>query len=198
MAEYELVLNGNGPMGDMLSVLHYTVTAGDDPPDWDAVGTVIRGHLVDHLQGQLATTVSYTGITVREDVPGAVGQFFPFGAGDVVGNNADSDLFSQGAVLVRKLSGNLVNPTNGRVYQGGITMSALEPSGTWNGGMLAAVEAFWEDVRIMSVAGPSTIQMVIKSRNPTAPNTVAYNPVQTVSARPNPVTQRRRRIGTGS
>lgn len=198
MAQYEVVFNANGPMGDMLNVVHYDVLDGDDPPDWDAFATVLRGHLVDHLQDQLATSITYTGITVREDVPGGVGQEYPFLAGDVVGTNADSDLAGQLAVLVQKLANNLVNPQKGRAYQGGITASALQADGRWNQGMADAVEAFWEDVRIMSLAGPSTLQMVIKRTNPETPNSVPYNPVAQINVVRNPATQRRRRLGVGS
>jgi hypothetical protein len=198
MSQYEVVLNGFGPFGDMLTVLHYDVTSGDDPPDWDLVATAIRVHMVDKLIGNIVSTCGYTGITVREDVPGSVGQEYPFAAGTLNGSSASDDLAPQMAVLCRKLSGNLVNPTQGRIYQGGVGADGLTTGGIWVSSVTQDVEDFYELIRIINVAGPSSLRMVIKASKPSNPNTVAYNPVASVDGRPNPVTQRRRRIGSGS
>lgn len=197
MAFWELVIEGRQGANDMLNVIHYE-SSGVEPPDFAAAATVIRGHLADHLQGQASGRVTWEGITVREDIPGGVGVFIPFPGGILTGNNPDPDHADLLTVLVRKITGSLVKPTLGWAQQGGMTAGALEPDGTWNAGVRAAVEAFWEDIRILNITGPTTLQMVIKARNPSAPNTQPYTVVNAVEANLRPRSLRSRIELSGS
>lgn len=198
MAQYEIVLRATAPFGEMLSVLHYDIVSGPDPADWQEVSDEFRGQLSAFIAGNTINTVTYTGIDVREDVPGAVGINVPFSAGNLVGSSTDNDLAPQMAVLVRKLTDNLVNPAVGRIYHGGLSAAFLAAGGTWGAALLSDVGDFWEAMRIITIPSGTELQMVIKASDPTKPNTVPYNTVASVSARSNPVTQRRRRIGAGS
>jgi hypothetical protein len=198
MAVYEVVLNGEGPMGDMLTVLHYEVTSGPDPANWQQFSNGFYANLVPDVVAVLPPTVKYTGITVREDTPGSVGIEYPFAAGDAVGTAASGELIPQAAVLVRKLTNGIVRPAYGRIYQGGIDIAYAQANGTWGTTLLGILETFWEAMREFGTIDGSDLRMVIKASNPSAPNTAAYTVVSSVDARPNPVTQRRRRIGSGS
>lgn len=197
MANWEIVIEGRQGSADMLNVLHYQ-SSGVEPPDFAAAATVIKGHLGDHLTTYAVPAVTWVGITVREDIPGSVGTFIPFPTGTLVGTNADADAVAQVAVFVRKRSQGLIRPTLGWAFQGGITVHGTNASFNWDTAILDAVEAYWEDIRIMTIAGPTTLTMVIKARNPTAPNTQAYSPVNAVEAAVSPRVLKGRRIGAGS
>ena len=197
MANWEIVIEGRQGTNDMLNVLHYQ-SSGVEPPDFGATATVIRGHLEDHLQPHCGSRVTWVGITVREDIPGGVGTFYPFGAGTLTGNNATPDQADILTGLVRKVTNSLVKPTLGWAQQGGLTAGALEPTGVWNATITAAVEDFWEDIRVLNITGPTTLQMVVKARNPTAPNTQAYTPVASVSLAGTPRALRSRFPSSGS
>jgi len=197
MANWELVLEGRQEDKDMLTVLHYQ-SSGVEPPDFSSAATVIRGHLVDHMQALVGARVSWVGITVREDIPGGVGVFIPFGGGTVVGNTATPEQADVLTMIVRKITGSLVKPTLGWILQGGITTDALESNGSWDDTVRDEVEAFWEDVRVLNIAGPSTLTMVIKARNPSAPNTQAYTVVNSFSTGTRPRSLRTRLQEVGS
>lgn len=194
---YEVVLNGVLNAQQVLTVLHYDVDGGD-PINFQAMADAIRVHLVDNLQAWLVPTMSYTGITIREDIPGTVGVTYAFTLGTLTGSDANVDSFNQLAMLVRKNCNSTVRPNRGRVFQGGLTSEGTDGNGLWQTDMRNAVNAFWSDMISISFAGPATAQMVVKASNPTAPNTVPYNPVTTVGTISNPTTQRRRRISVGS
>lgn len=181
MANWEIVIEGRQGTNDMLTVLHYA-SSGVEPPSWADAATVIRGHLADHMAPICAARVTWVGITVREDIPGGVGVFFPFAAGTLVGLNSESDQADILTMLVRKVTGSLVKPTQGWVLQGGVTAHALTGNGTWEPTIMDEVEAYLEDIRVLNIAGPSTLTMQIKARNPTAPNTQAYTTVSAVAA----------------
>jgi len=154
--------------------------------------------MVDNLQGALMTSVAYDGITIREDIPGSVGVTYPFTLGTLTGTNGSSSLIPQSALLLRKYADTAVRPNQGRIYQGGLPANAVNSSGRFSGPTVTDVQLFWQDQRIVNLVGGSSLQMVIKSSNPTAPNTVAYNPVSRIVAAAIPVTQRRRKEGQGS
>jgi hypothetical protein len=99
---------------------------------------------------------------------------------------------------VKKLSGGVVRPTYGWFMQGGITLDATETGNSWAALIRADVAAYAEDIRVLSIAGPSTLQMVIKASNPGAPNTQPYTPVNTMATRADPRTQRSRLAASGS
>lgn len=197
MANWEIVLEGRQGVNDMLNVFHYQ-SSGVEPPDFAAAATVIRGHLADHIQNLCSAHVTWLGITVREDVPGGVGVFYPFAAGTLVGDNSDGDQVNQVAVLVNKLSNGLVRPTKGWFFQGGISVRNTTAFSGWEAAALAAVEAYAEDIRVLNIAGPTTLTMVIKARNPSAPNTQAYSVVNLMDAQIIPTTLRNRKSGLGS
>lgn len=197
MAIYEVVLEGRFSDQDMLTVLHYDIT-GDENPNWQAMADAIRFTLNDFLTPFLVTAVDYVGITVREDVEGSVGLFVPFTLGTLTGSDSDDGIISQAAVLVRKLANTLTRPTQGRIYQGGISSQYLNSAGLWTAVATTPIESFWSDMVQLDFGPGSLAQMVIKASNPTAPNTVPYNPVETIATRSIPVVQRRRKFNQGS
>lgn len=197
MAVFEIVLEGRQLGQDMLTVLHYDFGGGGDP-DWQNVADLIRSDMVDNLRTLLTPQTLYEGITVREDTPGAVGVTYFFGSGDLVGTGAGSDNLNQAAALVRKLTNSTVRPTQGRVYQGGMSVGATEADGRWATIVRTNLAAFWTDMILLIPADSPNGQMVIKSSKPTKPNTQPYTPVSSVQVEPVPVTQRRRRLGIGS
>ena len=181
----------------MLNVLHYQ-SSGVEPPDFGDAAVVIRGHLIDHMQSLCGTRVSWVGITVREDIPGGVGTFYPFLAGTVGGTAVNEEQADMLTMLVRKITGSLVKPTLGWIQQGGITADALEANSTWDESVRDEVEAFWEDVREINISGPSTLNMVVKARNPEAPNTQPYTVVNSISTGSAPRALNSRFTGRGS
>lgn len=197
MANWEVVIEGRQGNKDMLNVFHYQ-SSGVEPPDFDAAATVIRGHLSDHLAPICGSRVTWEGITVREDVAGGVGTFYPFSAGTLTGTQANPDQIDVVAMLVRKVTGSLVKPTQGWFMQGGITVQGVGNDNAWGSTVLTAVEDYAEDIRILNISGPTTLTMVIKARNPSAPNTQAYTAVNAFTAASQPKTQRTRFAGQGS
>ena len=191
MANWEIVVEGRQGANDMLTVLHYQ-SSGVEPPDFSAAATVFAGHITDHLVPICGPRVTWLGLTVREDIVGGVGVFVPFGGGMLTGVNADGDHADVVTMLVRKQSGGLIRPTHGWFQQGGISMNATQADGSWVASVMDEVEAYAEDIRVLNIAGPSTLTMVIKARNPTAPNTQAYSVVNSFTAHNRPRTQRSR------
>ena len=197
MTVYEVVLNGVSPSGACLTVLHYDYGTQDEP-DWTAVADLIRSDMNANLTAVLAPSCKYTGITVREDSPGEVGQTYDFTSGDLAGAAADNQYLAAAACVVRKIAANLQRPNKGRVYQGMISSEGTTSGGLWTTTVRDALDDFWEDMIVVAPVDEPVGTMVIKAGNPSAPNTVAYNTVGSVSAQANPATQRRRRQGTGS
>lgn len=197
MTVYQVVLNGLQLNQKMLTVLYYDA-AGEAGFDWSALADAIRIEMVLNLQDQLTAQTSYSGITYREDILGSVGVTVPFTSGDLVGTGAGEDNMTQGACIVRKLTGSQVRPSKGRVYQGGLSMGALNEFGLWPTSVQTALTDFWNEVVSFSFSGPVTFDMVLKASNPSAPNTQAYTNVTEMKAIGNPATQHRRRIGVGS
>lgn len=197
MAFYEVVIEGRQGGNDMLNVLHYE-SSGVEPPDFDLAATVIRGHLEDHMQSLCGARVTWLGITVRQDIPGGVGTFYPFGAGVLTGNATNQEQADILTMLVRKVTGSLIKPTLGWAQQGGITTDALEANSVWDTTVQDEVKAYWEDIRVINITGPSTLTMVIKARNPEAPNTQPYTPVNSISIGGSPRALSSRFITKGS
>jgi hypothetical protein len=169
-----------------------------EPPDFEAAATVLKGHLSDHIAGLCGAHVTWVGITAREDIVGGVGTFIPFPTGTLAGSVAATDQINQVAMQVNKLSGGLINPTKGWFFQGGLNAGLATAGSVWEAGAVTAVEAFAEDIRVLNIVGPTTLTMVIKARNPTAPNTQAYSVVNTLDAVTIPKVLRGRRAGSGS
>lgn len=197
MTVWEIVVEGRQGEDDMLNVFHYEVL-GAVEPDFTLVAADFRGHLQDHIAPLANPTTSWVGITVREDAPGAVGTFVAFPGGILVGTQPAGDQMNVSAALIKKFSGGLIRPTQGWWFQGGITVGGLSPTGTWEAGPSAALAAYAEAIREISIAGPATLSMVIKARNPTAPNTQPYSTVATVAVAGRPRTLRSRFTGRGS
>lgn len=197
MAFWEVVIEGRQGSNDMLNVFHYQ-SSGVEPPDWDAAATVIRGHLEDHLAPIAGSRVTWEGITVREDIPGGVGVFYPFGAGTLTGTQATPDQIDVVTMLIRKHTGGLIKPTIGWFQQGGITVQGVGNDNQWGSTVTTAVLDYADDIKVLNIVGPSTLTMVIKARNPTAPNTQPYSVVNSFSNAAAPRTQRSRLQGQGS
>jgi hypothetical protein len=181
----------------MLNVLHYQDNASG-AVDWAAVNAALRGHIIDHLQTLCGGEVTWNGITYREDIPGSIGITLDFAAGVVTGTNATGDQMRQAAMLVRKRTNTTTRPNQGWAFQGGVTVAALSAASRWEVAFTTAVQDFWEDIRLINTGVGDVLSMVIKARNPTAPNTVAYNSVASVTAVNVPRTVRSRREGIGT
>jgi hypothetical protein len=177
--------------------LHYQGAALDSAAK-QLLCNLIGGDIATHIDGLLCSSVRYTGITVREDIPGGIGSTFSFATGDVVGTAPTGENFPQGCALIRKYADNGSRPNLGWVYQGGLSMEYLSSAGGWSATMQTALLNLWNDMLVQDVSGVGALTMVIKSRTPTRPNTVAYNPVSRIQVASIPVTQRRRKPGVGS
>lgn len=197
MAFYEVVLVGQQNADEMLTVLHYEIT-GNQPNEWQSFANAISLLMIGSLDGALATTVRYTGIRVREDIPGGVGFELGFTGGDVVGGSAGPDLVFTNCMIIRKQASGLVRPTQGRVYQGGLPATFVGSTGFWDTTFAQTVEDFWTSMINITFGAAGVAQMVIKARNPSAPNTQPYSEVESMVRLLNPGTQRRRRIGVGN
>lgn len=197
MPNFEVVLNGSLNEQDMLSVLHYEGSQ-PNPTQWQAIADYIRGLMVTDLQPVLVSECEYSGITVREDVLGAVGVEYVFTSGLLVGSSVNTDVANQMCVNVKKLTSSGSRPARGRVFQGGISTVSLTGTSTWDTALLGSLDNFWTAMITLADAAFPTLSMVIKASNPIAPNTVPYNPVTSIAVGGIPVTQRRRKQGVGS
>lgn len=192
MAYYEVVLNGLISDQPMLSVLHYEIVGVPDFQQFaDAIALLMIPDLTDHVVPE----ASWDGITVREDVPGAVGVTFNFTGGPVAGTNVDNEFYGLIAVNMRKFAQNGSKPAQGRIFQGGIPASATTSGGNIGGPYLINLNAFWAQMISIDFAG-LTADMVIKATNPGAPNTVPYNPVDVIQGAGRPAKQSRRNFNT--
>jgi hypothetical protein len=181
MANWELVIEGRQGTKDNLNVLHYQ-DFGGGPPDWTFAANAIRGHLSDHIITFCGSLVTWVGITVREDVPGSVGVLVPFTAGVLTGTNATPSQMMSASLLVRKIGSGLVRPVRGWAFQSGLVVDGLDAASRWEAPVIAATLDYWEDIRLMADGLTTDLRMVIKARNPSAPNTQAYTPVAAFSA----------------
>ena len=198
MAVYEVVLEGRQDGEDMLNVFHYRVPDGQTP-DWQAGADELRAHIANYLADLSNPNVTYEGITVRLDEPGQVGTTYAFTLGDVVGLDASGDGLRQAAFLIQKRSQGGVRPTLGWFFVGGITVHGLTAAGNWDPAITAVMNNYAEDIRILGAVAQTDVIMVIKARNPTAPNTQAYSDVDLMFAKGGtPRTVRSRMIGNGS
>lgn len=197
MAVYEVVLLGKQGINDMLNVFHYEVADGVTP-DWQAGADEIRSHLAVRLVPNCGSDVKWSGIKTRLDSPGQVAVEFPFTSGVLAGDNATPSQIRQVAMLVQKLSTGGIRPVLGWFFQGGIVVEAADAGGKWETTQLNAVQAYAEDIMILGAVAPLGAAMVIKARNPTAPNTQPYSVVDVVVAKDTPRTVRSRATGRGS
>lgn len=197
MPAYEVVIEGRQDGDDLLNVLHYMVPDGQQP-DWQAGADEIRAHLSNYLELRSNPNVRYLGITVRLDEPGQVGVFYAFTGGPVIGAADADDAVRQVAMLVRKRNLDGTRPALGWFFVGGITVGATNADGSWDSPTVTDVQNYADDIRILGAVTQTDTQMVIKARNPTAPNTVPYATVDVVEAAPTqPRTVRSRAKGVG-
>lgn len=193
MTIYECVLTGNLDAQPMLHVLHYDITGSTNLQEWvDAFQAELSAHVMDHL----VNSAAYSGITIREDVPGAVGVFYPFTAGTIAGTATGTNYWANVAALVRKFSDNVVRPNQGRLFQSGIPPSATDNDGKLGGSYVVALRDAWSELITVPFDSTGNSQMVIKASNPSAPNTVPYNEVNSIGVAGRLSTQRRRNFGT--
>lgn len=192
MTVYEIVFEGLLDANPMLSVLHYDVTGSTT---FQALANEIALIMIPDLQDLLVPSASYTGITVREDSPGSVGTFYGFTGGAVVGLNASIGFWGTTAVQVRKLTSSGSRPAQGRVFQGGMPAASVDGDGRVNLALRSALTTVWEQFRSITFDTSGLASMVIKASNPTAPNTVAHNPVTSISVSSKPAKQSRRNVG---
>jgi hypothetical protein len=197
MAFYEVVIEGRQGIDDMLNVIHYE-TSGTDPVDWTDVADQIRALINGNIVVFCGSWITWVGITVREDIVGGVGTFYPFTLGTLAGSNATPSQIAEIAMLVRKESNSLVRPTKGWAMQGGLVSEGADGLGVWEAAVRAAVDALWTAMLDFTTGGGSVLGMVIKARNPTAPNTQPYTAVNSITTAAVPRSLKGRRQGTGS
>ena len=196
MAMYEVVLRYSSPSGAMLNVLHYNIT-GTAPLDFQSLTDTIGVIFTTQLAPSVCGTISYLGTTIREDTPGSVSADFDDVNGPRPGAAPTSHYAGPLAMLVRKRSGNLVRPAQGWAFQGGLTSESLGSDGKWTTPIADDVRDFWEDLLEVNFDGSGNAEMQIKATNPTAPNTVAYNPATLIAISRIPTTMKSRKEGTG-
>lgn len=193
MAVYEVVFRGQVTTEPMVSVLHYDIVGSTN---FQALADRISVLMIPALRDLLSPSASYAGITTREDIPGGVGVAHNFTAGPVVGTNAQTDVWGLVAVNVRKQTAGGVRPAQGRIYQGGIPATAITAAGDIDVGYRLDLLAAWSLLRVIDFDTTGVASMVIKASNPTAPNTVPYNPVTAFSVLGRPTKQSRRNWST--
>jgi len=197
MPTFEVVLEGRQGLEDMLTVLHYETTTGL-VLDWAEIAEALGDEIQLKLLSALVPNASYLGITYRLDELGEVGIFEAFPGAPLLGTNGSGDTITQTAVNVSKVAAGGSRPSGGRIYQGGIAVEFAGPTGQWSIPLLDQMDSFWGDVRTLDQDTVEVLRMVIKASNPSAPNTVPYNPVTAIATKSNPVTLTRRKRGTGS
>ena len=197
MAVYEVVIEGRQGVDDMLTILHYQVQDGLTL-DWQAGADEIRSHLANYIAPLCTPTITWVGIRVREDIAGSVGTLYTFTLGTLDGSNVEGDLVRQASVLAQKRSDGPVRPVLGWFFQGGITAHGTTGAGRWEPSISTDVLNYAEDIRVLGGVATQDVTMVIKARNPTAPNTQPYTVVDrfTVSGIPRTVKSRREAVGS--
>ena len=196
MAVWEVVIDWliDGTVAQ--NVLHYQ---DEDPVsiDWVEFADELRAQMIIDIQDTLVPSITYEGITVRLDEVGSVGSTFTPTLGGLLGTSVNDQYSRVLAMLVRKNADSTVRPNRGRIYVPGVTVEHLDGAGEWDAGSRNAHNDFWANILEITLVEGGDMSMVIKASNPTAPNTVDYNPVSSVGAQRIPATQRRRRIGVG-
>ena len=196
MPFYEVILNFDQDGEVAQNVLHYDVTAVT-ALDLQGYADQIRVDFISTILTQVVPSLSFDSITFREDLPGSVGTTVPFTLGAVVGTAPEDKYAGQLALIVRKLTNSLIRPNVGRVYLAGVSGNNLGSLGRWATATSTAGGDFITAIIGVESGAGGVMDMVIKASNPSAPNTVAYNPVLAAQGLGVPGTQRRRRQGVG-
>lgn len=158
----------------------------------------LRGTYVTHgVAAILSSTWTLNSITVRQmDGGGAFSQQIAFALGTLAGSDAADLLPYQNALLVS--TGFLgAKPNRGRIYFGGLTEGANAALGTATLGVRDAFEDMVETWRDGVATGAGNAFLRIARPNFTLNNWTLNNPVESVVARVQWATQRRRRPGVG-
>jgi len=179
------------------NVLHYD-TGAQGLPDFVGLTDYFWDVFNTHGLPGIVNDCVFDRMSWREDIPGGVGTVRTPTNGTLAGTAGASETVAQVAMIIRKVGQGSVRPHQGRIYQPGIASSAFTAAGFIDGTAGNALESMWEDLLEIEDGNGVTAVMVIKASNPTAPNTVAYNLVDSLVGLGNPGTQRRRRIGVGS
>jgi len=193
MSLYEVILDGMLDSQEMKTVLTYDVAGSTD---FQLLADAIRAELQAGVSPLVTPSCSWTGITVREVVLGAIGIPFSFTGGVLIGSNADGNYNARTAANVRKLTGSSVKPTQGRIFQSGIPTNALNDDGFLTSTFTIAMSAAWELMRIIEFDGNAEAAMHILATNPAAPNTQVSTPVTSYSTRGRTSIQSRRNFNT--
>lgn len=197
MTVHEVVFNGQQDGETHLNVVHFDLVLGVDA-DLQAFTDAIADKIIPAYTAALVASFVISNLTIREDIPGSVGTIYNFTAGPFIGTSTGANYAHQLAMLIRKSANSTQRPNNGRLFQGGMAVGGLDDEGQWLIPTRQAVRDFWDSLITFTFGTGGSAQMVIKASNPTAPNTVPYNPVAAISAVNVPSTQRRRRIGVGT
>ncbi len=198
MPDYEAVLNFSSPTGEIKNVLHYRTAALQGSDLQDATDEIqLQWNTL--CRNRFAPSVSFVSVTWREDTPGAVGVEYFVPLSPVPGSAADNQYAAAEAAIIRKRCTDGSNPARGRMYIGGITSEAFNSVGNWGQDTIDDLVAWVEAIAQFTAGSPATVfNMLIKASNPAAPNTNAYNIVDTIQGIVRPATQRRRRRGIGT
>lgn len=197
MTFYEgvIVWNWNGEVFN--NVLHYNDN-GSGPPDFQALTDEVRTNFEAGGMPGLVNDLTYIGMRWREDIPNGVGNFYPNTGGPLAGSAGASETVGQVAMIVRKVGVGSIRPHYGRIYVPCIASSELLATGLFNTTATAGQVAMWESIAELNDGLGAQLDMVIKSSDPTKPNTQPYTTVFSLVALGNPGTQRRRRRGAGT
>jgi hypothetical protein len=193
MPIYEVVVDGIQDGQPHKNVLHYDLDGITDLQQWvDNWGVLWDTHIAPLVVPSLIIP----SLTLRENIPGSVGITFSFTAGTLVGTNAETTYASLLAANVRKYADVSTKPNQGRVYQGGIPSSAFNADGYLLTTYQDSLGQGWANLLEVPVPPTGDGRMVILASNPTAPNTVAFNYVDRMSAKGAVSTQKRRNWNT--
>jgi len=193
MAVYELVLEGAVNDQPCLNVLHYDVTGSTD---LQALTDRIAVLMVAEWETLLVPGYLLPQVTWRLDEPGQIGVPYQFTGGPINGQDVDTEVWQTVALNVQKLTTTGSRPAKGRIFQGAVPSGAVDPLGRVDVAFRAAVKSFWDSMVTIAFDTVGIAQMVIKASNPTAPNTVPYNPVSSTLVSSKPAKQSRRNVGT--
>lgn len=189
--EYEIVLNWDQDGQPAASVLHYDVNPGTSI-DFQGFADDIASKFVAAYTDRIAPAVSFESVYFRRDIPGGVGQTLIPALAPIVGTAGDNQFARALSVLCRKLTAGTSRPAQGRVFQPGVTSEGLTANSNWLAGIANDLENFWDSMLTLTDGAGNTATMQIKASNPTAPNTVPYNPVSSFQVIGRPSTQRQR------
>lgn len=157
----------------------------------------LRARYDVEIKALCSTGWTFSGCTLRQmDGGGAFSQEIPFSSGDLDGTDAAARLPYQSALLV-STTVLAAKPNRGRIYFGGLTEASNNSSGQVEATTLDNFVRLVEDMRDGIATGAGNAFLRIARPNFALNDWTLDNPVETVIARTNWASQRRRRPGTG-